>query len=303
MCRSRRQVHRPAPGSWRRRRSKIAARERMQAAGVPVVPGTVTPLRDVDEAVATAVEIGYPVMLVAAAGGGGKGMRLVASAADLPSSFRQAQSGSPECVWRRSSLSRERTYALGTSRSKSLPTSMALASTWASASARCSATKRSSRRRRRRCWQATTTREEPHLGSPRGAQAVDYASAGTVEMLMDADRAPYFLEMNTRLQVEHPVTEPRHGPRSGQGAVILIAAGHPLCYKQGGHPTARLGDAVPRVCGGPRTQLLPPGKITHIERPGAEHPHRPGRLCRLDRSADYDPLLAKLCAWAPRAKR
>jgi geranyl-CoA carboxylase alpha subunit len=181
----------------------------MIAAGVPCVPGyegedQTTP------AAAEGAKIGCPLMVKAAAGGGGRGMRLVHKAAELPmrSQLARAEATSrsatatlilERCHHRRRAMSRSRCSATAT----------ATSCTWASANARCSdATRRWSKRRPRppsmptHCARHGRRRREP----PRGA--IGYRGAGTVEFLLDEPTAQfYFLEMNTRLQVEHPVTE------------------------------------------------------------------------------------------------
>jgi acetyl-CoA carboxylase biotin carboxylase subunit len=292
----------PPPEAMEAMGSKTAARERMQAAGVPVVPGTVTPLRDVDEAVGTAADIGYPVMLKAAAGGGGKGMRLVASAAELPSAFRQAQSEAlnafgDDAVYLEKAIVRPRHVEV-----------QVLADEHG-ACIHLGERECSLQRRHQKIVEETPSpllegyddvREQLTSAAVRAALAVDYSSAGTIEMLMDAERNFYFLEMNTRLQVEHPVTELVTGLDLVREQ-ILIAAGQPLRCKQ--------EDITPRgwamqcrvYAEDPARNFFPsPGKITMLERPG-------GPNVRLDSGAyagwtvplDYDPLLAKLCAWAP----
>ena len=292
----------PPPEAMEAMGSKTAARKRMQAAGVPVVPGTVTPLRDAAEAAATADDIGYPVMLKAAAGGGGKGMRLVASAADLPSALRQAQSEAlnafgDDAVYLEKAIVRPRHVEV-----------QVLADEHG-ACIHLGERECSLQRRHQKIVEETPSpllaghhdvRDKLTEAAVRAALAVGYSNAGTIEMLMDADRNFYFLEMNTRLQVEHPVTELVTGLDLVKEQ-ILIAAGQPLRYRQ--------QDIQPRgwamqcrvYAEDPARNFFPsPGKITTLERPG-------GPNVRIDSGAyegwtvplDYDPLLAKLCAWAP----
>ncbi len=292
----------PPPEAMEAMGSKTAARERMQAAGVPVVPGTVTPLRDADEAVATAAEIGYPVMLKAAAGGGGKGMRLVASAEELPSALRQAQSEA------RNAFGDDAVY-LEKAIVKPRHVEVQVLADEHGACIHLGERECSLQRRHQKIVEETPSpllvghdeaREQLTSAAVRAALAVDYASAGTVEMLMDAERNFYFLEMNTRLQVEHPVTELVTGLDLVKEQ-IRIAAGEPLGYAQ--HDIAPRGWAMQcRIYAeDPERNFMPsPGKIEVLERPG-------GPNVRTDSGAyegwtvplDYDPLLAKLCAWAP----
>ena len=131
------------------------------------------------------------------------------------------------------------------------------------------------------------------------ARAAGYANAGTMEFLVDRDRNFYFLEMNTRLQVEHPVTELVTGLDLVQWQ-LRIAAGEALTVRQE-DVVARIGDRVPHLRGGSRQSVSPlAGQITYLDQPSG-----PG--IRLDSGVyqgwtvplDYDPLLAKLAAWAP----
>ena len=292
----------PRPEAMEAMGSKTAARERMQAAGVPVVPGTVTPLHDIDEAIATAAPIGYPIMLKAAAGGGGKGMRLVSTAKDLPSAFRQAQSEAlnafgDDAVYVEKAIVRPRHVEV-----------QVLADEHG-ACIHLGERECSLQRRHQKIVEETPSpllaghdeiREQLTSAAIRAALAVGYSNAGTVELLMDAERNFYFLEMNTRLQVEHPVTELVTGLDLVKEQ-ILVAAGQPLRYRQ--------QDIRPRgwamqcrvYAEDPANNFFPsPGTITHLERPG-------GANIRIDSGAyagwtvplDYDPLLSKLCAWAP----
>ena len=292
----------PPPEAMDAMGSKTAARDRMQAAGVPVVPGTVAPLHDVDEAVATAAEIGYPVMLKAAAGGGGKGMRLVASDDELPSALRQAQSEAlnafgDDAVYLEKAIVRPRHVEV-----------QVLADEHG-ACIHLGERECSLQRRHQKIVEETPSpllagyddvREQLTSAAVRAALAVNYASAGTIEMLMDAERNFYFLEMNTRLQVEHPVTELVTGLDLVKEQ-ILIADGQPLRHRQEDiQPRGWAMQCRVYAEDASRGFFPSPGKIATLERPG-------GPNVRIDSGAyegwtvplDYDPLLAKLCAWAP----
>ena len=211
--------------------SKTRARQEMEKAGIPFVPGTARGLRSAEEATQVAERIGYPVMLKAAAGGGGKGMRLVANRGDLSSALESAQSeaqrafgdsevyiekyiGNPRhiemqvladehgnVVWlgeRECSIQRRHQKVLEEAPSPIVDDDM-----------------------RRRMGEVAV----------RVAKTAGYTNAGTVEFLVDQQKNFYFLEMNTRLQVEHPVTE----LITGLDLVHLqidIAAGSPLPFVQ-----------------------------------------------------------------------
>jgi acetyl/propionyl-CoA carboxylase alpha subunit len=186
---------------------KTSARRLAVAAGLPVVPGTLEPLAD-DAAIRREVErIGFPVMLKAAAGGGGKGLRLVASAAELASAAQRARSEA------QTAFGDDRIYlekALGRPRHVEI---QVLADHHGNVvhlfERECSI----QRRHQKVVEESPSPLLTPDLRARMGALAValvrkaGYVNAGTLEFLMDESREPYFLEMNTRLQVEHPVTE------------------------------------------------------------------------------------------------
>ncbi len=282
--------------------SKTAARARMTAAGVPVVPGTTEPLSGPEEALAVADSIGYPVMLKAAAGGGGKGMRLVDGPRELASALEQAQSEASRsfgdgAVYMEKAIVRPRHVEV-----------QVLADQHG-ACIHLGERECSLQRRHQKVIEETPSplvdpypevREKLTQAAVEAAKAVGYTNAGTVEMLMDNDRNFYFLEMNTRLQVEHPVTELVTGVDLVREQ-IAIAAGEPLRYRQ--QDIQRRGWAMEcRIYAeDPEQGFLPsPGRLTSYrlaEGPGV----------RVDSGAyegwevpmEYDPLLAKLSAWAP----
>ena len=274
----------PASTSSARRRTAIARHGRQDRvpSGWPSAPASRS-LPGSDGAVADARrrpradEIGYPVLLKAARGGGGKGMRIVRAPADLREAFERAPrrgagaaSATAACSWSASSSAR------ATSRSRCSPTRTAPSSTSASASARSSAaTRRSSRSRRRR--RSTPTCARAHgRGRVAPARAVGYVAAGPSSSSLDADGGFFFLEMNTRLQVEHPVTElvTGHRPRAEQ---MRIAAGEPLALGQDDVALRRPRDRVPRST--PRTPTHGFLPATGRARPRAL-PDRPGRAHR-----------------------
>lgn len=281
---------------------KTRARQIMVRAGVPVVPGTSTAARDAAEAYSQAAAIGYPVMLKAAAGGGGKGMRLVEDAAGLASAWSQARGEAAKAfgddtVYLEKAIVRPRhveVQILADEHGRIVHLG----------ERECSI--------QRRHQKVLEESPSPHLaGHPdaradlcgaavAAAAAAGYANAGTVEFLMDAERRFYFLEMNTRLQVEHPVTELVTGVDLVREQ-IRIAAGESLRYGQ--------DDIKPRghamecrvYAEDPSAGFLPaPGTISRLVMPEG-----PG--IRVDSGAEegwtvpleYDPLIAKLCAWAP----
>ena len=282
--------------------SKTAARARMQAAGVPVVPGTTEPLRDAAEALAVAETVGYPVMLKAAAGGGGKGMRLVHEPKDIASALEQAQSEAVRsfgdgAVYMEKAIVQPRHVEV---------------QVLADQHGRCihlGERECSIQRRHQKVVEETPSPlVDPHpevrakltQAAVDAAQAVGYTNAGTVEFLMDNDLNFYFLEMNTRLQVEHPVTELVTGVDLVREQ-IAIAAGKPLRYRQEDIQARGWAMECRIYAEDPEHGFLPsPGKLSSYRL--AEGPS-----VRVDSGAyegwrvpmEYDPLLAKLSAWGP----
>lgn len=281
--------------------SKTAARKRMQEAGVPVVPGNSEPL-DTTSVLALAESVGYPVMLKAAAGGGGKGMRLVPTADELPSSLERAQSEAlaafgDDTVYLEKAVERPRHIEV-----------QVLADAHGNVihlgERECSL-----QRRHQKVIEETPSplfvkrpegRKALCEAAVEAARACGYVNAGTVEFLADQAGNFYFLEMNTRLQVEHPVTELVTG-LDLVAEQIRIAAGEPLRHQQSDITFA--GSAVEcRVYAeDPAAGFFPsPGEITTLREPAG-----PG--IRIDSAAyqgwevplEYDPLIAKLCAWGP----
>jgi acetyl-CoA carboxylase biotin carboxylase subunit len=271
----------------------------MAAAGVPVVPGASAPISDLAEARALADRIGYPVMIKAAAGGGGKGMKRCDRAADLGP------------LW--ASAAREAAGAFGDDRlylEKFLdqPRHVEIqvfadshGNTIWLGERECSVQRRHQKVVEESPSCALDGRKRAAMGevAVRAARAVEYLGAGTVEFLVDAAGSFYFLEMNTRLQVEHPVTELTTGLdlvrmqlEVAQGERIL---GQEQIVRQGHAVEARVYAEDPA-----RGFLPSPGKITYLRVPAG-----PG--IRDDSGVyggwvvpqHYDPMLSKLVAWAP----
>ncbi|MEP6848893.1 MAG: biotin carboxylase N-terminal domain-containing protein, partial [Acidobacteriota bacterium] len=187
---------------------KISARKIAIAAGVPVVPGATAPLRSYDDAVETGAKVGYPIMLKASAGGGGKGMRLVMEESELRSALETAQSEAfasfgDDAVYIEKAVVRPRHIEIQVF-------SDAHGNHVHLGERECSIQRRH-QKVVEECPSPINSEELRHaMGecAVKVARAVNYVGAGTVEFLVsDLDRSFYFLEMNTRLQVEHPVTE------------------------------------------------------------------------------------------------
>jgi acetyl-CoA carboxylase biotin carboxylase subunit len=277
---------------------KTSARREAVAAGVPVVPGSLEPLADDREVAREAERIGFPVMLKAAAGGGGKGLRLVASPAELGPALARARSEA------RGAFGDERVYlekALLRPRHVEI---QVLADHDGHAvhlfERECSI----QRRHQKVIEESPSPFLTPELRQEMGALAlalverVGYVNAGTLEFLVDAARQAYFLEMNTRLQVEHPVTEVVTGLDLVK-LQIRIAQGEPLPLRQ--PDLVQRGHAIEcRVYAeDPEVGFLPsPGRIVALRTPGGpgvrddSGVHEGGEV-----PIHYDPLISKLIAW------
>jgi acetyl-CoA carboxylase, biotin carboxylase subunit len=283
--------------------SKTSGRRTMQAAGVPLVPGSTHALSR-DEAIRVAIEVGYPIMLKAVAGGGGKGMRLVRDPRELESAFEAASSealrafGSAEVYIEKlivdprhieiQILADEHGHCVYLGERE------------------CSL----QRRHQKVVEEAPSAVVEPELrrrmgeAAVRVAQAAGYTNAGTVEFLVDAGKNFYFLEMNTRLQVEHPVTEMVTGLDLVQ-LQINIAAGKPLPFTQENvHPR---GHAIEcrLYAEDPDNNFFPsPGKITRLITPAGPGVREDSGVYEgWQVPLEYDPLLSKLIVWARTRKQ
>src|SRR5215217_5541842 len=279
--------------------SKTSARRAAVEAGVPIVPGTVEPLVSFDEAKATAEKFGYPVMLKAAAGGGGKGMRLVGNDSDLRSAFETAQTEAA-AAFGDSSLYLEK--AVERPRHIEIQVfSDAHGNHVHLGERECSI----QRRHQKVIEECPSPIGDARLRGRMGesavgiARAADYVGAGTVEFLVsDVTREFYFLEMNTRLQVEHPVTELVTGLDLVREQ-IRVAAGLPLSFAQG---DVRLtGHAVEcRVYAeDPEQNFMPsPGRITRLRVPTGPGVRDDGGVYEgAEVSIYYDPMISKLATW------
>jgi acetyl-CoA carboxylase biotin carboxylase subunit len=291
----------PSSESIRKMGSKTGARRIASAAGAPIVPGTEEGLTDPAEALDFARAAGFPVMLKAVAGGGGKGMRRIDREADFAAGFRDASSEAGRAfnnpaIYVEKLIEHPRhieIQLLGDKHGNMVHLG----------ERECSIQRRH-QKVVEECPSPLVTqhpdmREAMGEAAIRAARAAGYYNAGTVEFLVDADRKFYFLEMNTRLQVEHPVTE----LVTGLDLVRLqveIAAGNRLPFNQ--RDIHWNGAAVEcRIYAeDPANHFFPsPGKITSLSEPAG-----PG--VRLDSGVyagwtvpiDYDPLLAKLAVWA-----
>jgi len=290
----------PPPEAIAAMGSKTRARQLMASAGVPIVPGTTQPLRDAAEAHAAAERFGYPILLKAAAGGGGKGMRVVRERAELETALIGAQRESKN-AFGDDAIYVEK-YVLGPRHVEIQVLGDEHGTMLSLHERECSI----QRRHQKMIEEAPSVAVTPELRRAMGETAVraaiaaGYVNAGTCEFLLDQDANYYFLEMNTRLQVEHPVTELVTGIDLVHWQ-IRVAAGERLPFRQ--------QDIVPRgwaiecriTSEDPANRFLPStGRIHYLHVPSG-----PG--VRWDGGVDtgsevgpfYDPVLAKLVVHAP----
>jgi len=285
----------PPPEAMEAMGGKMSARKIAIEAGVPVVPGTTEKLRSFDDAATTAAEIGYPVMLKASAGGGGKGMRLVLEASELKNALETAQSESlasfgDDAVYIEKAIVRPRHIEIQVFSDKH-------GNHVHLGERECSI----QRRHQKVIEEAPSPINSAELREAMGAcavqvaRAVKYVGAGTVEFLVsDLDRSFYFLEMNTRLQVEHPVTELVTGIDLVREQ-INVASGEELSFKQA--DIVMRGHAIEcRIYAeDPEQNFMPsPGRITRLK-----VPHGPGTRDDsgvyegAEVSIYYDPMISK----------
>jgi acetyl-CoA carboxylase biotin carboxylase subunit len=290
----------PPPSAIETMGDKATAKAAMRKAGVPTVPGSDGLIEDVDEALRIADEIGYPVILKATAGGGGKGIRVVRDAESLRQAIVTAQAEAESAfgnagVYLEKYIERVRHVEI-----------QVLADRHGNiihlGERDCSV-----QRRLQKLVEESPcpvldekTREAMGQAAVAAARAVDYVGAGTVEFIYAGDGKFYFMEMNTRIQVEHPVTEWVTGVDLVREQ-ILAAAGEPLSIRQ--EDVRLCGHAIEcRInAEDPERNFMPsPGRITEYLPPGGmgvrvDSAAYPGYLV----SPYYDSMIAKLIVWAP----
>ena len=289
----------PPPEAMEGMGGKMSARKIAIAAGVPVVPGTTEPLTSYDDARETAAQFGYPVMLKASAGGGGKGMRLVMDESELKSALENSQSEAlasfgDDAAYIEKAVVRPRHIEI-----------QVFSDTHGNhvhlGERECSI----QRRQQKVVEEAPSPINSAELRAEMGAcavkvaKAVDYVGAGTVEFLVsDLDRSFYFLEMNTRLQVEHPVTELVTGIDLVREQ-IRVAWGEKLSFTQ--DDIVLKGHAIEcRVYAeDPENNFLPsPGRITRLRLPQGPGVRDDGGVYEgSEVSIYYDPMISKFAVF------
>jgi acetyl-CoA carboxylase biotin carboxylase subunit len=285
----------PTPENIRLMGDKMAARSTMQKAGLPIVPGSASIVKNKEEVIKTARRIGYPVIIKAAAGGGGKGMRICHNDIRLISSLMTAQAeaeasfGSPN-VYIEKYIEKPRHIEIQILADK-------YGHIFHFGERDCSIQRRHQKLLEESPSPVVDSKLRKRLGelAIKGAKTVDYVSAGTIEFLMDQKRNFYFMEMNTRIQVEHPVTEMVTGVDLVKQQ-IRVAAGEKLNFQQDGIQIKGASIECRINAEDFENNFMPcPGKIETLNLPGG-----PG--VRLDThiyagyeiSPFYDSLLAKV---------
>jgi acetyl-CoA carboxylase, biotin carboxylase subunit len=292
----------PPASAMRELGSKTAARTRMEAAGVPIVPGAMC--NTAEEATQAAIKIGFPVMLKASSGGGGKGMRLVNEASEMASAWERARSEAKkffgdDTVYLEKAILKPRhveIQVMGDQHGNLVHVF----------ERDCSIQRRNQKVVEEAPSPATSPELVAKMGeiAVKGAKAVGYFSAGTFEFLLANDGSFYFLEMNTRLQVEHPVTELITGLDLVR-EMILVAQGEKLSFEQ--KDLSVRGHAIEcRIYAeDPASGFLPsPGVIQELSVPAGPGVRDDGGAypgCTI--SSFYDPLISKLSVWAPTRER
>ena len=288
----------PSPEAIKAMGDKVEARKAMAAAGVPVVPGSPGTLAGEAEVRAAAAKIGYPIMLKAAAGGGGKGLRFVEKESELTSAIRavggEAKSSFGDArIYVEKYLSRPRHIEFQVFADRAGKTVHVF-------ERECSIQRRHQKVVEESPSPFITPAMRRAMGevAVKAAQAVGYVGAGTIEFLADADRNFYFLEMNTRIQVEHAITEMVTGVDLVK-AQIEVAAGAPLPFSQ--EDLSQHGWALEcRIYAeDPAAGFVPaPGRIDTLRWPsGPGVRNDAGVYAGAEVPVFYDPMISKLVVW------
>ncbi|HUU37475.1 MAG TPA: acetyl-CoA carboxylase biotin carboxylase subunit [Candidatus Desulfaltia sp.] len=277
---------------------KTSARRKMSEAGVPIIPGTLESIAAEGELSATAREVGFPLLLKASAGGGGKGLRLVTKEADLLPAFKIARS---EAL---SSFADPAVYIEKYIEEPHHIEIQILADHFGEVvylgERECSI-----QRRYQKVLEETpspfldeATRRAMGEVAVKAAAGIGYRNAGTVEFIVDRDRRFYFLEVNARLQVEHPITEMVTGIDLVK-CQIEIAAGRPLPFRQDEIKSQGHSVECRIMAEDPFNDFMPsPGKIVYLHTPaGLGVRDDSGIYAGFEVPLDYDPLLSKLITW------
>jgi len=280
--------------------SKTASRKTMLAAGIPCTPGFEIEGMDLAEISRRCEEIGYPILIKAAAGGGGKGMRIVKESKDLEKSIEGARRES------KSAFADDTVYIEKYIEKPRHIEFQILGDKFGNVIHLCERECSIQRRHQKVVEETPSTAITPEIRAKMGQTAINvakasgYYNAGTVEFLYAGEGKYYFLEVNTRLQVEHPVTEEVIGLDLVEEQ-IRIAAGQPLRYKQSDIVQRGHSVEVRIYAEDPAQNFIPsPGKILFMKEPsGPGIRHDCGVYSGWNVPTNYDPILSKLIAWGP----
>ncbi|MGE7950803.1 acetyl-CoA carboxylase biotin carboxylase subunit [Lysinibacillus xylanilyticus] len=277
--------------------SKLEARKTMKAAGVPIVEGVETPVKDVTEAIEIASRLGYPIMLKASAGGGGIGMQLVENAEELAKAFEGNQKRA-QSFFGDGTMYMERFIAnphhvevqiIADHDGNVVPLF----------ERECSIQRRNQKvvEEAPSPFISEETRSRMLDASVKAVQHIGYVNAGTIEYLVDEHQNFYFLEMNTRLQVEHPVTE-EITKLDLVEEQLKIAAKQPLAFTRDSIQKDGHAIEVRIYAENPSTFFPSPGTITTLELPtGDGIRHECGVEAGSTVTPFYDPMISKLVVW------
>jgi acetyl-CoA carboxylase, biotin carboxylase subunit len=289
----------PPPQAIRAMGDKTEARRRMQAAGVPIVPGSSAPFDDLGPALGLAREVGYPVMVKASAGGGGKGMRLVRTPEELPGALESAAGEALKAfgdasVYLEKYIERPRHVEIQILADDTRTIHLG--------ERECSIQRRHQKLVEEAPSPAVDSELREWMGAAAvaAAEAVAYRGAGTCEFLLAPDRSFYFLEMNTRIQVEHPVTELVYGVDLVREQ-LRIAAGEPMRVHTGWLSPRGWALECRITSEDPANGFLPStGRIEYLRVPGGPGVRWDGGVDVGDEvTLHYDSMLAKLIVWGP----
>jgi acetyl-CoA carboxylase biotin carboxylase subunit len=289
----------PPPQAIRAMGDKTEARRRMQAAGVPIVPGSSAPFDDLGPALGLAREVGYPVMVKASAGGGGKGMRVVRTPEELPGALESAANEALKAfgdasVYLEKFIERPRHVEIQILADDTRTIHLG--------ERECSIQRRHQKLVEEAPSPAVDSELREWMGAAAvaAAEAVAYRGAGTCEFLLAPDRSFYFLEMNTRIQVEHPVTELVYGVDLVREQ-LRIAAGEPMRVHTGWLSPRGWALECRITSEDPANGFLPStGRIEYLRVPGGPGVRWDGGVDVGDEvTLHYDSMLAKLIVWGP----
>lgn len=283
---------------------KTEARKIMREAGLPIVPGTEAPVQGIEEVKKVAKEVGYPIMLKALAGGGGKGMRLVRTEEEVETALRLSQSEAG------TSFGNDAVYIEKYIENPHHIEVQIMGDKYGNVvhlgERECSIQRRNQKviEESPSPFVKEETRKKMLKVAVEACKRIGYYSAGTLEFMMDKDQNFYFLEMNTRLQVEHPITEEVTGVDLVREQ-IRIAAGEPLSLAQ--PDIVQRGHAIEcRVCAEDAAAgFMPsPGPVSQLSEPGGPGVRIDGYVYEgYDIPIHYDPMISKLIVHADTRER